>query len=216
MNRHALSEIKALYRLYDGLIEEVGAEIIDNRFEKILECMNQFIDNIVCRKQLYVNERILLIALLDYYTDIKRLKSLHQHINEINDYKAKAYEIAWLLRRKPIQILHISPDSKQEDAQQSDALQNELQNEQLDYVNEQFVFSYMMSFLVGDVDILNVLTENDNKNSTNNVSAIKGFVNTLLYYLKFRNCGAQELELMLMAFDAGNVIGQSSNKVNNH
>lgn len=157
---------------------------------------------------LYVNERLLLIALLDYYMDVKRLKSLHQHINEINEYKSKAYEVAWILRRKPIQILQFPMTKNQEAAQTYD--------EQLDYVNEQFVFSYIMSFLVGDIDLLKILAESDTKNNVNDTASIKGFVNTLLYYLKFRNCGAQELELMLMAFDAGNVVGRSSKDSGNH
>ncbi|MDE7087709.1 MAG: hypothetical protein K2O67_05920, partial [Clostridia bacterium] len=49
----------------------------------------------------------------------------------------------------------------------------------------------------------NFLAEN---NQSEYNLAIKGFLNTLLYYLKFRDCSPQVLELMLMAFKAGEVI----------
>lgn len=43
-------------------------------------------------------------AVLDYFTDINRLKHFHE-ISRTNLYKTKAYEISWLLRRRPIQFI---------------------------------------------------------------------------------------------------------------
>ncbi len=36
--------------------------------------------------------------------------------------------------------------------------------------------------------------------------AFKNFLDTLYYYLKFRRCDAQSLELMLLAFKAGQIV----------
>ena len=80
--------------------------------------------------------------MLDYFTDISRLKHFHQ-AKHINSLKVISYETYWLLRRKPIQIL---------------------------------------------------------------VETKKGFLNyldSLFYYLKYRNYDAEMLEMMLMGFKAG-------------
>lgn len=36
--------------------------------------------------------------------------------------------------------------------------------------------------------------------------AFKNFLDTLYYYLKFRRCDAQSIELMLLAFQAGKIV----------
>lgn len=42
-------------------------------------------------------------AIMDYFTDVYRLKEFHK-IKNINMIKIVAYEVYWILKRKPIQI----------------------------------------------------------------------------------------------------------------
>lgn len=180
----ALKDVRALYGSYESIIEEVGSETIENRFNKIFSSMKEFIEDKKLEEDVFINTRILLIAILDCFTDLHRLKSFHQ-ISEVNAFKEKAYESAWILRRKPIQV-------------KSKVIES-------DYINEKFIYSYLMFYLLDGrttISDANFLSEN-NQNKYN--LAIKGFLNTLLYYLKFRDCSPQVLELMLMAFKAGEV-----------
>jgi hypothetical protein len=39
-----------------------------------------------------------------------------------------------------------------------------------------------------------------------NSTMFKNFLDTLYYYLKFRKCDAQSMELMLLAFKAGQLV----------
>ena len=114
---------------------------------------------------------------LDYFTDISRLKHFHQ-AKHINSLKVISYETYWLLRRKPIQILV--------EDETSDAMA---------FLNEKFVFSRIAKYLMGDGK--RVILSPETK---------KGFLNyldSLFYYLKYRNYDAEMLEMMLMGFKAG-------------
>lgn len=68
-------------------------------------------------------------AIMDYFTDITRLKGFHD-ISKINQDKIIAYECCWLLKRKPIQIL-------KDDC------------EELIYVNEKFILGILVNHLTG-------------------------------------------------------------------
>ena len=43
----------------------------------------------------------------------------------------------------------------------------------------------------------------------NKSTVFKNFLDTLYYYLKFRRCDAQSIELMLLAFKAGRIMFMS-------
>ena len=97
---------------------------------------------------------------------------------EIDSLKVISYETYWLLRRKPIQILV--------EDETSDAMA---------FLNEKFVFSRIAKYLMGDGK--RVILSPETK---------KGFLNyldSLFYYLKYRNYDAEMLEMMLMGFKAG-------------
>lgn len=114
---------------------------------------------------------------MDYFSDINRLKEFHE-IKKINDIKRVAYESMWLLRRKPIQIISDRPE-----------------DDNAVFANERFVLSY--------------LTHEMLKNRTDDILTIKAsnvyssFVNSLYYHLKYRDCDAKVLELMILSFKAG-------------
>ena len=49
---------------------------------------------------LRIHEMALTHAVMDYYSDIQRLKE-YQKIERVNEIKIMAYETFWLLKRKP-------------------------------------------------------------------------------------------------------------------
>ena len=177
-----LNQIKADFKSYNAVVEEVGISVIEDRFNKLYNVIKDFISGEFATDSVVINRRILLIAVMDFFADISRLKSFH-HIDEVNEYKMKAYESAWLSRRKPIQVFETS---------------NEVLAQKCDYINEQFVFSYLQSYLMNGRDLID-------KSNFKNVS---GFLDSLFYYLKFRDCEPRALELMIVAFKTGEEINK--------
>lgn len=97
------------------------------------------------------------------------------HIPHINSIKLVAYIAYWLLRRKPLQVI---------------ALEKELL-----YVNERFVLAYILEFLNdGHSHIL----ERENE-------GLRAFTESLLYFFKYRQLNAQTIEMIILAFFAGQV-----------
>ena len=93
-----------------------------------------------------------------------------------------AYEISWLLRRKPIQVL-------------------EDQREDLVYINEKFILSYAVNFLTTSKESIRYQDLSKVRQQCFN-----GFIESFYYHLKYRNCGAQSIELALLRFEAGMTI----------
>lgn len=173
-----MGKIESLYEDYKDICQEFGEDVIRERFQNFCVAYEEFISNNRLNGKVQLNTRTLLHAILDYFTDISRLKSFHK-IRRTNSFKVTAYEVSWLLRRKPLQIL-------QDDI------------EELVYVNEKFVLSYIMNYftqLIG-YDFLSELKEKNER-------AVKGYINSLYYYLKYRNCNSQTLEFALLSVAAG-------------
>lgn len=175
-----MNNIENTYANYDKLIDLIGEEVIKHRFMQLDQEMNTFLSINNLQEIAYVNEIALDHAIMDYYSDIQRLKD-YQDIEYINEIKIKAYETFWLLKRKPIQ------------------LKKQLQDDSFLYVNEKFLLSRLTCFMLQD-DINKPLLSERRK-------AFKNYLDTLYYYLKFRRCDAQSIELMLLAFEAGRLIG---------
>lgn len=171
-----VNNIENTYVNYDELIALIGEEKISSRIGQIAQEMLDFLNTFELEEIAYVNTMALTHAVMDYFSDIQRLKD-YQHIEHINEVKIKAYETFWLLKRKPIQLKCQIEDDRQL------------------YVNEKFLLSRLTSFMLGDAYSKPYINE-EQKNFNN-------FINTLYYYLKFRRCDAQSLELILLAFDAG-------------
>lgn len=171
--------IENTYINYETLVSNIGEEIISNRIAQISQEMKDFLDINKLQDIAKLNDIALVHAVLDYFSDIQRLKD-YQHIEHINEYKIKAYETFWLLQRKPLQITA------------------QLEDDKWLYINEKFLLSRLTSFMLKD-NINTPLVGNRKK-------AFKNFLDTLYYYLKFRRSDAQALELMLLAFDAGRLM----------
>lgn len=177
-----MNNIESIYSNYEDLIEEFSEVVIRSRYAFLHKECNEFLKSMNLADAVRVDEVLLMHAVLDYFSDVSRLKKFH-HINHINEIKVISYESFWLLRRKPLQVV--------KENQNSDFLS---------FVNEKFVFSRIAAFLVEDKMEL-VLREEDKK-------AFLNYLDTLYYFLKYRQYDPQMLELMILGFKAGEIWGR--------
>lgn len=174
-----MDNIKSLYTDYSDIVNLFGKDRINKRIEYYLRALEDFISQLgeTASEKLSVNDKVLQYCIMDYFSDIYRLKEFHE-IEKINDIKRVSYESKWILRRKPIQIL-----SQEED------------DDNIIYANEKFVLTYLMHELIKDRRS-DILTDESAK-------IYKSFANSLYYHLKYRDCDAKVIELMILAFKAG-------------
>jgi len=158
---------------YRELINEFGRDKIEKRLELLLDILNDFINKFNYKDKVIINELSLIHTLFDYFTDISRLKSFH-HIETVNEVKILAYESYWFLRRKPLQQLE--------------------NDDEILYVNEQFILTKIIKFLTDEKDKENLLLHEEK---------MQFFKDTLFYYLKYRNLSPQAIEFFLTSFIAG-------------
>lgn len=174
-----MNNIKAVYTDYKELLEIFGDDVIRDRIQHFIDLFNSFKKRLGddYASKIDINDKVLQHCVMDYFSDIHRLKDYHE-VEKVNTIKRVAYESAWFLRRKPIQVLS---DETDDDA--------------LVYINEKFILSYLLHEALNgrENDIL----------SDKSLISYKSFVNSLFYHLKYRNCDAKVLELMLLAFKAG-------------
>ena len=81
--------IDNVYIHYDELVEIVGEDTIRRRIEQIALEMKKFLENWNLEDLAYIKEMILTHAIMDYFSDIQRLKD-YQKIEQINEVKIKA------------------------------------------------------------------------------------------------------------------------------
>lgn len=174
-----MNNIENTYIRYDDLVAVVGEKVIESRIAQISQEMLDFLEINNLEHVAYVHQMALTHAIMDYFSDIQRLKD-YQQIEHVNEIKIKAYETFWLLKRKPLQ------------------LKEQIEDDRLLYVNEKFLLTRLTSFMLDSEIHTPMIGEKG--------VAFKNFLNTLYYYLKFRKCDAQSIELMLLAFKAGQLI----------
>lgn len=176
------------YGHYDDLINRIGVERVEARYQYIFEEISKFLssfgrENI--EKTLYVNERILMHSILEYFEDIEKVKSAHS-LEHTNSPKIMAYMAYWLLRRHPIQITDLSES-----------------DDDLVFANEKFVLSMLLSFLTLGSES-KPLTDEDR-------DLYIAFVNSFYYFLKFRRLDPQSIEMILLSFRLGGVYPECKN-----
>ena len=141
-----MNSIESMYLNYSGLLEEFSEDVIRSRYAFLYkECM-EFLKSQNLESEVRLDEVLLMHAVLDYFSDVSRLKKFH-HIHHINETKVIAYETFWLLRKDQ------------------------------------------------------VLREQDKK-------AFMNYLDTLYYFLKYRQYDPKMLELMLLGFRAGEIWGR--------
>lgn len=164
---------------YKDLLEKVGKDNFESRFHELLNSMNKFLSEAKYPDSIICNERILYHVLLDYYSDIARLKEFHK-IKHTKSDKVIAYIIYWILRRKPIQLTEFS-DSEYDI-----------------FVNERYACNLLLA---------ECLLENDAGITNNSVlEQLDKYIDLLLYYFKYRALNPQVIELLIESFKMGNGI----------
>lgn len=179
---------------YTGLIEKFGEETIDARYRSIIDRMTSWISEHGLQKNIRIDRILLQNAVLDYYSDISRLKDYH-NIETTNSVKVIAYEVYWLWRRRPLQVISNPYEESS----------NTAINDILVFCNEYFALSEISLFLYNDIDDITFSNAFKDKSSHNS-----SFIKTLLYHLKFRHCNAQFFELVLWAFIAAKELSDVS------
>lgn len=172
-----MNKIEAVDMSYDTVIDSFqdGRERIPERIRDLLIKVQAFLETITEDTSVfYVSDRLVTHVVMDYFTDIERLKKFHS-IERTNRFKILAYELYWWLKRKPIQII-------------GDC------TEDLVFVNEKFATSLIIDFFSKE---LQAIKPGEGKQSINS------FIDTLYYYFKYRHYTAQDIEIMLLAFQAG-------------
>lgn len=169
---------------YSEVIDYFGENTIRDRYRFLCEKMQTYISERNLSNHLWVSEKILQQLVMDYFTDICRLQKFHK-IENPNKAKILAYQIYWILRRKPIQIKAPESELSSEDAR-------------VVFPNEGFATTLVTTeFLMPKETI--PLPEAEEK-------ALFVFLDHLLYYFKYRNVDKQNLELILYSFYVGNVL----------
>jgi hypothetical protein len=193
MSKPEKIHIEAKYVGYTEAIEAFTPQKIKDRYARLFASAQEFIKEMGYTDHVVCNETMLMLAVLECYSDLLRLKKFHE-IENTNDIKILAYETSWLLRRKPLQI---KPQEESKDGNIGD--------QKYEFCNEQFAFSQITFWFEKD-------------NGEKGIKALahrdlKFFSDTLFYHLKYRNYDPQTLELMLVSFMAGRTYQHLLDKV---
>ncbi len=151
-------------------------EEISSRYDWLYGQMVEYLKIENLQDKIYISEDILNHVIIDYFVDIKRLKDFHTQIKYTNKTKIYAYLSFWLLKRKPLQL-------------------REAAGEDEVFVNEKFVAEFLRCFMFDDPSNVVLLKEKE--------QVICEFVDTLVYYFKYRDYSAKGIELLILAFNAG-------------
>lgn len=162
---------------YKDILLDFGREKIEKRYTILHEYLLEFIKRHKYEEKVHIADSVLNQAVIDYFTDIYRLKQFH-HIEAVNYLKIHAYTAYWILRRKPLQII-----------------KDDIEDVELAFVNERFVTSYLIQYLRGN-NVEVTIAESERV-------IYYEFVKNLEYYLKYRTVTPQMLETMLQAYQAG-------------
>lgn len=167
------------------VISIFGKKKIEKRFDAIYEEMKLFLEANGLTEKVIINKTLLSAAIVDYYNDVMRIKDFHKKIDKINSEKVIAYTSYWILKRCPLQV-------KDEDM---------FADRKLEIINERFILQYITSYLSERERGSHLLVREN--------VALKNFCRYLLYFLVYRMHDAQSLEMIIIAFLAGQVYEQT-------
>ena len=170
---------------YEELFEKIGKNNFQSRFKELLNAIQTFLTTAEYPDYVYCNEDILNQVLLDYYSDIARLKEFHK-IKHTKTDKVMAYTLYWFLKRKPIQIDMQSDDNRDV------------------YVNERCACSMLFSECL--LEDPNLVVSGDTLEKYND------YIDLILYYFKYRELNPQVIELMIESFKTGWLLGSGNGK----
>ena len=147
---------------------------IASRYVSILEMIDTFIVTEGIGQNVIVDRELLKTAVCDYFVDIARVKDFHG-ITLVNTEKIYGYMAYWLLKRKPIQVKLLFPESA--------------------FINELFITAFLVSSMLTEKNISHTQCAQN--------AAFTQFQSLLYYNLKYRLVTQQSLELMIEAFFCG-------------
>lgn len=160
---------------YKELMTQVGDERFSSRFAELEKTIYEFIKEAGYVGQVECNERILYHVLLDYYSDIERLKVFHD-IEHTKTDKVIAYLIYWILRRKPIQFTY---SEEEKDI----------------FPNERFACYLLVNECLWK--------DYDGNLDEKGYKQLDNYMDLVLYYFKYRQLNPQVIELMIESFKMG-------------
>lgn len=173
---------------YNEIVAHFTEETIADRYRFLHDKMLKYIQERKWEPYLEINETILHHTIMDYFADIFRLKEFH-NIEHANKSKILAYEIYWILRRKPLQIQQVTTDEK-----------SEVENKNLAFANEGFAVTLLANEFLAPKGQTPMGEEKE--------TAFLGLLDHLYYHFKYRLTDKQNLETMLCAFEVGKILGQ--------
>lgn len=173
---------------YNEIVAHFSEETIADRYRFLHQEMQKYIQERKLEPYLYVNETILHHVIMDYFTDIFRLKKFH-NIDHTNKSKILAYEIHWILHRKPLQIKGSKSDKNSDPA-----------NKNLPFANEGFAVTLLANEFL--------LPKGQTPMSEEKEKAFWELLDHLYYHFKYRYTDKQNLEAILCAFEVGKILGQ--------
>ena len=168
---------------YDEIIGHFGEDTIKDRFQYLYDKMTAYIAERGMEDALWINEDILRQAVMDYFADIYRLKVFHR-IDRVNLIKISAYEVYWLLRRKPIQNKRMSGNDTK-----------------AVFSNEGFLTVFIAHECLGSNSKIPMTKEQ--------ADSYIDYLKHLNYCLKYRAIDKQWLETNLLSVEFGRSIGKS-------
>jgi hypothetical protein len=161
---------------YQYIVDKFGKEKVEARSKWLYSLLDDYIKMRKYEDKVEISEDVLEHVLIDYFVDIDRLKEFAD-IKKANESKIYAYTCFWLVRHKPLQLKQGS------------------NSRDLVFVNEEFVVHLLCSYLFSQPDSVPIVNARRD--------AVDLFVRTLLYYFKYREYSAKNIELMILAFEAG-------------
>lgn len=161
---------------YKYLVERFGEDKIISRYEWLYNLMNDYIIARGLDDLVIISTDVLNHVIVDYFVDIDRLKSF-QEIEKVHSTKIYAYMCYWLLRHKPMQLMNKEGSGK------------------IAFINEEFASCLIRSYLFSEPENVPILDNQKDK--------VDGFVSTMMYYFQYREYSAKNIEIMLLAFEAG-------------
>lgn len=163
---------------YDEIVAHFGRDTIEDRYKYLYDKMQEYINEIKQTDVLYINTTLLQQTIMDYFVDIYRLKTFHK-IEHVNITKIVAYEIYWILRRKPIQLKETGT---------------------ITFPNESFLTIFVAHELL--------VPEETEPWSQHQEDIFLKYLSHFNYHLKYRNVDKQCLEAMLFSFETAKNMGK--------
>jgi hypothetical protein len=163
---------------YQFLLKYFPANKIHIRYSSLWADTVKVIETAGLESIVRIDEESFQMAIIDYFTDIARLKDF-QDIERVNVDKIYGYEMFWFLRRHPIQLLEDTPVHFD--------------------INEKIALGVFLPRILAEAG-LPYTVDDQNEDFR---KRLKLLIDLLFYNLKFRTYTQQSLELMIEAFICG-------------